>query len=32
MTIEIKSAAGLTKMNPRQAPVAMTVLDVKDIE
>ena len=32
MTIEIKSAAGLTKMNPRQVPVAMTVLDVKDIE
>ena len=32
MEVKIKSAAGLTKMDPRQVPVAMTILDEKDIE
>ncbi len=32
MKVEVKSAAGLTKMDSRQVPVAMTVLDDKDIE
>ena len=32
VNIEIRSAAGLTKTDPRKAPVDMTTLDARDIE